>query len=415
MLAAPRRMILLSARRPSARFASMRSCSTFTDVASPKIGLDEELLEFQDMATQFAARSFAPHAAAWDRDHTFPYDTLRQAAALGFGGMFASEECGGTGISRLAGSVIVEALAAGCTSTTAYLTIHNMCAGMVDRFGNQQQRERLLPKLTSMEWCASYCLTEPNAGSDASSLTTRAVREGDRYVLNGAKAFISGGGRSDVYLVMARTGGGHGGKGISCFAVEAGTEGLSFGAQERKMGWNSQPTAAVVFEDCLVPAENRIGVEGQGFPMAMAGLDGGRINIASCSLGAAQACFDLAREYVRVREQFGAPLAANQHVAFELARMATELQSARLLVRQAAAMLDSGHPAATPFCAMAKRKATDACFDVCNKALQLHGGYGYLKDYPLERFVRDCRVHQILEGTNEIMQLIVSRSLLAER
>jgi alkylation response protein AidB-like acyl-CoA dehydrogenase len=273
-----------------------------------------------------------------------------------------------------------------------------------------------------MEWCASYCLTEPGSGSDAASLSTRAERSecGEFYTLNGSKAFISGGGRSDLYVVMARTGGAGPG-GVTCFAVEArdpGTgaarDGLSFGAQEEKMGWNSQPTAAVIFEDCRVPASARVGEEGEGFKMAMAGLDGGRINIASCSLGAAQACFELARDHVRDREQFGKPLAANQNVQFELAKMATDLQSARLMVRQAASMLDGGHPAATPMCAMAKRDATDKCFDVCNRALQLFGGYGYLRDYPIERFVRDCRVHQILEGTNEVMQIIVSRALLTE-
>lgn len=387
----------------------------FTDPASPSLGLDEDLLEFQTVAQQFAANEMAPHAAKWDAEHHFPYETLQQAAGLGFGALFADPDFGGSGMNRLSGSIIFEALAAGCTSTTAYLTIHNMCAGMVDKFASAEQKERLLPKLASMEWCASYCLTEPGSGSDAGSLSTKAElsADGGHYVLNGAKAFISGGGRSDLYLVMARTGG-DGPKGVSCFAVEAGTEGLAFGAQEKKMGWNSQPTSAVIFEDCKVPAANLIGGEGNGFKMAMQGLDGGRINIASCSLGAAQACFDLAREHLRVRRQFGKPLAANQHLQFELARMATDLQSARLMVRQAARMLDEKHPASTAFCAMAKRQATDACFDVCNRALQLHGGYGYLKDYPVERFLRDCRVHQILEGTNEIMQLIVSRAALAE-
>lgn len=399
------------------RAAAVRPlCAGFTDPASPSLGLDEDLLEFQTVAQQFAANELAPHAAEWDAEHHFPYDKLQEAAGLGFGALFADPEVGGSGMDRLSGSVIFEALAAGCTSTTAYLTIHNMCAGMIDKFGSQEQRERILPKLASMEWCASYCLTEPNSGSDAASLTTKAVLsdDGSHYVLNGAKAFISGGGRSDLYLVMARTGGA-GPKGVSCFAVEAGSEGLSFGAQEKKMGWNSQPTAAVSFEDCKVPADALIGGEGNGFKMAMVGLDGGRINIASCSLGAAQACFELAREHIRVRKQFGKPLAANQHLQFEIARMATDLQGARLMVRQAARMLDSAHPASTAFCAMAKRQATDACFDVCNRALQLHGGYGYLKDYPVERYLRDCRVHQILEGTNEIMQLIVSRAALAEQ
>eukprot|EP00941_MAST-03F_sp_MAST-3F-sp1_P000119 g119.t1 len=395
------------------------SASHSPDVASASFGLSDEQIEFQTLAKSFADQELAPFAEKWDQEHHFPYKTLQEAAALGFGAVFVDPEVGGTGLSRLDGSIIFEALSSGCPSTTAYLTIHNMCAGMIDKFGNAEQRKRFLPKLASLEYCSSYCLTEPGAGSDAASLATKARKDVDEngnevYVLNGEKAFISGGGRSDLYLVMARTGG-KGPKGISCFAVESKeVKGLSFGKQEKKMGWNSQPTAAVVFEDCVVPATNRIGEEGQGFVMAMAGLDGGRINIASCSLGAAQASFDHAREHVKVRKQFGKPIAENQHVQFELARMATDLQSSRLMVRQAASMLDEGHPAATAFCSMAKRQVTDACFDVCNKALQLHGGYGYLKDYPLERYLRDVRVHQILEGTNEVMQVIVSRNVLSQ-
>lgn len=327
-------------------------------------------------------------------------------------GIYVNEEVGGSGLSRLDASVIFEALAGGCTSTTAYLTIHNMCAWMIDSFASDELRQKYLPDLCTMNKFASYCLTEPNSGSDAASLSTRATRDGDSFVLNGSKAFISGGGRSDIYLVMARTGEAGAG-GISCFLVENGTPGLEFGAQEKKLGWNTQPTAAVILEDCRVPASNMVGAEGDGFKYAMRGLDGGRINIGTCSVGAAYRCLREAREYVRTRKQFGVPLAENQSIAFKLADMATQLQSARLMIRTAARLLDEKDPSARAYCAMAKTIATDNGFAICNEALQLHGGYGYLRDYPIERFLRDVRVHQILEGTNEIMRLIVSRELLA--
>jgi alkylation response protein AidB-like acyl-CoA dehydrogenase len=322
------------------------------------------------------------------------------------------EDQGGTGLSRLDAAIVFEELATGCTSTAAYLSIHNMVAWMIDAFGSAAQRARWLPDLMTMERLASYCLTEPGAGSDAAALATRAARQGDRYLLNGSKAFISGAGASDVYACMVRTGG-EGARGISCVLVERGAAGLSFGKQEKKLGWRSQPTAMVVFEDCRVPAENRIGAEGEGFKIAMAGLDGGRINIAACALGAARACYERARAHLLERRQFGRPLAEFQALQFRLADMATELEAARLMVWRAAARLDRGAADATLACAMAKRFATDVAFEVCNDALQLHGGYGYIKDYEIERYLRDVRVHQILEGTNEIMRLIIARRLLA--
>jgi alkylation response protein AidB-like acyl-CoA dehydrogenase len=373
--------------------------------------LTDDQQAFQDTARKFARDAMAPHAAKWDEEKIFPEDTLREAAQLGFGGLYVSPDYDGTGLGRVDSAVILEELAAGCTSTAAYISIHNMAAAMIDRYGTEAQKKKYLPKLCSMEWFASYCLTEPSSGSDAASLRTKAVRDGDHYVLNGTKAFISGGGRSDVYVCMVRTGG-EGPKGISCLIIDNGTKGLSFGANEKKLGWNSQPTAMVIFEDCLVPVENRLGDEGQGFKIAMSGLDGGRINIAACSLGAARACLEAATEYVQGRQQFGAPLSSLQTVQFKLADMATDLQAARLMVHSAAARLDAKELDATLHCAMAKRFATDACFKVCDQALQLHGGYGYLKDYPIERFMRDARVHQILEGTNEIMRVIISRTLL---
>jgi hypothetical protein len=336
---------------------------------------------------------------------------LRKAAELGFAGLYVREEAGGSSLTRLDAALVFEELAAGCVSTAAYLSIHNMAAWMIDRFGDAAQRRKFLPALCRMEQFASYCLTEPDSGSDAAALKTSAVRDGDHYVLNGSKAFISGGGRSDVYVAMARTGA-PGSSGISCLIVENGTPGLSFGKQERKLGWNSQPTAMVLFEDCRVPVANRLGAEGEGFRIAMMGLDGGRINIGACSLGGARACLDLARAHVQTRQQFGQALARFQSVQFKLADMATELEAARLMIRQAAARLDAGDPEATQFCAMAKRFATDAGFAIANEALQLHGGYGYLKDVPVERFMRDLRVHQILEGTNEIMRVIIARRLL---
>lgn len=376
------------------------------------LALSEDHRAIAEVARRFAADRLAPNAARWDEEKHFPEEELRAAAALGFGGIYIGEDVGGSSLDRLAAALIFEELAAGCTSTAAYISIHNMAAWMIDRFGNDEQRRRFLPKLCSMEWFASYCLTEPNAGSDAASLQTRAVDAGDHYLLNGSKAFISGGGRSDLYVCMVRTGE-PGSRGVTCLVVEKGTPGLSFGAQERKLGWNSQPTAMVIFEDCRVPKANRIGEEGGGFRIAMAGLDGGRINIGACSLGAAKACLETAREYVANRKQFGQPIGGFQAVQFKLADMATELTAARLMVRQAAALLDAGHAEAGTYCAMAKRFATDAGFAICNEALQLHGGYGYLKDYPIERYLRDARVHQILEGTNEIMRVIIARRLLS--
>ncbi|MCA0358089.1 MAG: isobutyryl-CoA dehydrogenase [Proteobacteria bacterium] len=375
--------------------------------------LNEDQVAIQDAARAFAEGQLAPHSAVWDENKHFPVDTLREAAQLGFAGIYVKEDVGGSGLSRLDASIIFEALSYGDVPVAAYLTIHNMASWMIDRFGSDDLRKRYLPRLTTMELIASYCLTEPGSGSDAANMRTTAKLDGDHYVLNGGKAFISGGGVSDIYVVMARTGG-DGAKGVSAFVVEKGTEGLSFGANERKMGWNAQPTAQVNFDNCRVPAENRIGQEGEGFRFAMMGLDGGRLNIASCSLGGAQFALDTAKVYLETRNQFGRPLKDFQALQFKLADMATELEAARLMVRRAAHALDSKHPEATKLCAMAKRFATDAGFQVANDALQLHGGYGYLQDYPLERIVRDLRVHQILEGTNEIMRVIIAREMFRQ-
>ena len=372
--------------------------------------LSEDQRAIEDAARAFAEAELAPNAARWDEEKYFPVETLRAAAALGFAGIYIGEDVGGSGLSRLDASIIFETLARGDVSSAAFLSIHNMASWMIDRFGSDELRRRYLPKLTSMDFIASYCLTEPGAGSDAAALRTSARREGDTYVINGAKAFISGGGVSDVYVVMARTGG-EGARGVSTFVVENGTPGLSFGAQEKKLGWANQPTAMVHFDNVATPAGNRVGEEGEGFRIAMMGLDGGRLNIASCSLGGAGFAFDTAKTYLETRRQFGRPLRDFQALQFKLADMATELEAARLMVRRAAAALDAKDPDATKLCAMAKRFATDASFDIANQALQLHGGYGYLKDYPLERIVRDLRVHQILEGTNEIMRVIIAREL----
>jgi isobutyryl-CoA dehydrogenase len=373
--------------------------------------LTAEQRAIQATARHFAERALLPHAARWDDEAIFPLDTLREAAALGFAGIYVGEEFGGSGLTRLDAAIVFEELARGCVSTAAYLTIHNMAAWMIDRFGDGAQRKRFLPDLMTMATCASYCLTEPDAGSDAAALAARAVREGDHYRVTGTKSFISGGGASDLYVAMVRTGGA-GAKGISCIVVEQGTPGLSFGRRERKLGWNSQPTAMVMFEDCRVAAANRLGAEGEGFKIAMMGLDGGRINIAACSLGGARACLEAAQRHLQERRQFGKRLAEFQALQFRLADMATALEAARLMVHRAARALDEGDPDATLHCAMAKRFATDAGFRIANDALQLHGGYGYLKDYPIERYLRDLRVHQILEGTNEIMRVIIARRLL---
>jgi len=375
--------------------------------------LTEDQVQFQDVARAFAADEMAPHAAKWDEEKIFPEDTLRKAAELGFAAIYTRDDVGGSGLGRLDAAVIFEELASACPSTAAFLTIHNMVCWMIDRFGSDEQRSRFLPRLCTMELFGSYCLTEPGAGSDAASLKTRAERDGDSYVLTGEKAFISGGGRSDVYVVMARTGEA-GPKGISAFIVEKGTPGLSFGKQESKMGWNSQPTSAVVFEGCRVPAANRLGAEGEGFRFAMKGLDGGRVNIGACSIGGARGAMEAATAYIQDRKQFGRPIADFQASQFKLADMATHLEAARLLLHKAAWALDTDNPQATQLCAMAKRLATDTGFAVCDEALQLHGGYGYVREYPIERILRDLRVHRILEGTNEIMRVIIARRLLSE-
>ncbi|RKT82798.1 hypothetical protein SAMN05421805_104270 [Saccharopolyspora antimicrobica] len=375
--------------------------------------LTDDQRAIRDAAREFAAEQLAPHAVEWDQAKHFPVETLRLAGQLGMGGIYVDESVGGSGLSRFDSALIFEALAGGDPSIAAYISIHNMCAGMIDRFGTDAQRARWLPQLCSMERLASYCLTEPGAGSDAAALQTRAVRDGDDYLLTGVKQFISGGGSSDVYVVMARTGE-QGAKGISTFVVEAGAPGLSFGANEKKMGWNAQPTRQVIFDGVRVPADQRLGEEGIGFRIAMTGLDGGRLSIGACSLGGAQAALDKSLGYVRERTAFGVKLSEFEALQFKLADMATELEAARLLLWRAASALDAKEPAATRLCAMAKRLATDTGFAVANEALQIHGGYGYLAEYGLEKIVRDLRVHQILEGTNEIMRLIVSRGLLAE-
>jgi alkylation response protein AidB-like acyl-CoA dehydrogenase len=375
--------------------------------------LTEDQRAIEDAARAFAAAELAPHSARWDAESHFPVDVLKKAAELGFAGLYVAEDVGGSALTRLDASIVFEQLSYGDVSTAAFISIHNMASWMIDRFGADDLRRRYLPRLTTMELIASYCLTEPGSGSDAAALATTARKDGDAYVLNGSKAFISGAGTSDVYVVMVRTGG-PGAKGVSALVVEKDTPGLSFGAQEKKMGWKSQPTAQVNFDDCRVPVENRIGAEGDGFRFAMAGLDGGRINIASCSLGGAGLALDTAKAYLESRKQFGNPLKDFQGLQWRLADMATELEAARLMVRRAANALDNRDPQATKYCAMAKRLATDTGFEVANQALQLHGGYGYLADFPLERIVRDLRVHQILEGTNEIMRVITARELFRQ-
>jgi alkylation response protein AidB-like acyl-CoA dehydrogenase len=375
--------------------------------------LTEDQRAIEDASRRFAVERLAPFAAEWDEKSHFPVDTLREAAGLGFAGIYVKSDVGGSEMSRLDAAIIMEELSAGCTSTAAFISIHNMASWMIDRFGSEEQRRRFLPKMTTMEKIASYCLTEPGSGSDAAALKTKAAKDGDHYVLNGGKAFISGAGVSDVYVCMVRTGD-DSPKGISCLVVEKGTPGLSFGKKERKMGWNSQPTAQVLFDNCRVPIANRIGAEGDGFRIAMMGLDGGRINIGACSVGTARAALQEAMQYTKDRKQFGKPISEFQASQFKLADMATELEAARLMIRSAADALDRKEPRATMLCAMAKRFATDAGSKIANDALQLHGGYGYLKDFPAERHVRDLRVHQILEGTNEIMRVIVSREMFRQ-
>ena len=375
--------------------------------------LNEDQVAFADMARAFAQNEMEPHAAEWDEKQTFPVEVLKNAGELGFCGLYTPEAQGGLELSRLDSSIIFEQLAQGCTSTTAFITIHNMVSWMVASFGNDATRERWCEGLASGQLLGSYCLTEPNAGSDAASLKTTARKEGDKYILNGSKIFISGAGATDVLVVMARTGG-EGPKGISAFAVDAKSEGIVYGRKEDKMGWNSQPTRMITFEDVVVPAEALLGNEGDGFKFAMMGLDGGRINIATCSVGTAQAALNRATDYLHERKQFGQELANFQALQFKLADMATELVAARQMVRLAASKLDNKHPDRTTYCAMAKRYATDVCFNICDEALQIFGGNGYIKEYPMERYVRDNRVHRILEGTNEIMRVIVARRLLMQ-
>ena len=376
--------------------------------------LSEEQQAIFDMARDFGAEHIAPFAEDWEAAGTIPRELWAKVAELGFGGLYVSEEYGGAGLTRLDGTLIFEALAMACPSVGSFLSIHNMCGGMIQKFGSADAKAKFLPRLCSMETIFSYCLTEPGSGSDAAALRTRATRGNDGFRLNGTKAFISGGGYSDAYLTMVRTGE-DGPKGITALVVEDGAKGLSFGAPERKMGWKSQPTAQVQFDDCLVPLDNQIGEDGRGFAYAMAGLDGGRLNISAGALGGAQAALNKTLAYMGERKAFGKTIDQFQALQFRLAEMETALESARTFLRQAAWKLDQGAPDATKFCAMAKLYVTDRAFEVANGCLQLHGGYGYLADYGIEKLVRDLRVHQILEGTNEIMRLIVSRSMLAER
>jgi alkylation response protein AidB-like acyl-CoA dehydrogenase len=373
--------------------------------------LTSDQRDLRDVARRFADEFLAPHAQEWDADKHFPVDVLRKAGELGMGGMYVREDVGGSGLTRFDAALIIEALATGDPSLASYISIHNMSAWMIDKYGSDELRQRYLPGMCAMENLGSYCLTEPGAGSDAAAITTRAVRDGDDYVLTGVKQFISGAGSSDVYVVMARTAD-TGAKGISAFVIEKGASGLDFGANEKKMGWNCQPTRQVLMDGVRVPATQRLGDEGQGFRIAMSGLNGGRLNIGASSLGGAQAALDKAITYIGERNAFGGPLKQFQNVQFEIADMVTTLTAARLLLWQAASALDEGSKDTVQLCAMAKRLATDTGFDVANRALQIHGGYGYLAEYGLEKIVRDLRVHQILEGTNEIMKLVVSRAVI---
>lgn len=374
-------------------------------------GFTEEQKAIREMAQSFAENEIAPFAAEWDEHHIFPKETLQKAATLGMGGLYVRNDVGGSALSRLDSAIIFEELATACPSTAAYLSIHNMVCWLIDTYANDELRQTWLPKLTSLELFSSYCLTEPSAGSDAASLKTTAVKEKDNYILNGTKAFISGGSVSDVYLCMVRTSGDNG-NGISCLLVTKDTPGLSFGKLEKKLGWHSQPTSMVYFENCRVPVTHLIGEENQGFKLALSALNGGRINIAACSLGGAKNCLRLTKQYMHERQQFKQKLADFEALQFRYADMMTRFEAARLMVYRAANALDQHHPDTIMYCAMAKQFATDVCFDVCNDALQLHGGYGYIMEYPIERFVRDLRVHQILEGTNEIMRLIIARAAL---
>ena len=375
--------------------------------------LTDEQRQIQEMAQQFTADALTPHAGEWDEKHIFPRDTIRAAAELGFGAIYVSEESGGIGLGRLEAALIMEAMAYGDPSTSAFISIHNMAAWMIDRFGSQTVKEKYLPRMVTMEQLGSYCLTEPGSGSDAAALKTRAVKDGDHYVVSGSKAFISGGGENEIYVTMVRTGQ-EGPKGISALVIEKDMPGVSFGAQEKKLGWHSQPTCQVNFDDVRVPAENLVGAEGEGFRIAMMGLDGGRLNIGACSLGGAQRCLDESLRYVKERKAFGQTIADFQATQFTLADMETELQAARMLLYAAAVKVTENAPDKTRFAAMAKRLATDTGSSVVDRALQLHGGYGYLQDYPIERFWRDLRVHSILEGTNQIMRHVVARDMLRQ-
>ena len=378
-----------------------------------QFSLTEDQLAIQEMAQKFTADAITPFAAEWDEKHIFPRDTIKQAAELGFGGIYVSEESGGIGLGRLESAIIMEAMAYGCPSTSAFISIHNMASWMIDTFGSQTVKDKYLPELVPMEKISSYCLTEAGAGSDAASLKTKAVRDGDHYIVNGSKQFISGGGANEIYVTMTRTSD-DGAKGVTCLVIEKDMEGVSFGANEKKLGWHSQPTAQVNFDNVRVPVENRVGDEGEGFRIAMAGLDGGRLNIGACSLGGAQRCLDEAIAYTKERKQFGKAISDFQNTQFMLADMATDLEASRALLYLAAAKVTEGAPDKTKFAAMAKRLATDNGSKIVNDALQLFGGYGYLQDYPIERFWRDLRVHSILEGTNQVMRMIVSRELLRQ-
>ena len=373
--------------------------------------LTEDQLAIQDMARKFTADRITPFAAKWDEERHYPVDVWKAAGELGFGAIYVKDENGGIGLGRLDAALIMEAMSYGCPATSAYISIHNMVAWMIDSFGDADLQARYLPKLVTMEHIASYCLTEPGSGSDAAALKTMARLDGDHYVLNGTKQFISGGGYNDVYVVMVRTGG-EGAKGVSALVIDKDMPGVSFGAPERKLGWNASPTAQVILDNVKVPVANRIGAEGDGFKFAMAGLDGGRINIGACSLGGAQRCLDEAIAYVKDRSQFGRPIADFQNTQFQLADMATDLEAARALLYLAAAKVSAGAPDKTRFAAMAKKLASDSGSEIVDKALQMFGGYGYLMDYPIERFWRDLRVHRILEGTNEVMRMIIGRDLL---
>jgi len=378
-----------------------------------QFSLTEDQLAIQEMAQKFTADAITPFAAEWDEKYIFPRDTIKQAADLGFGGIYVSEESGGIGLGRLESAIIMEAMAYGCPSTSAFVSIHNMASWMIDTYGSQAVKDKYLPDLVPMEKIASYCLTEAGAGSDAASLKTKAVRDGDDYIVNGSKQFISGGGENEIYVTMTRTSD-DGAKGVTCLVIEKDMEGVSFGANEKKLGWHSQPTAQVNFDNVRVPIENRVGDEGEGFRIAMAGLDGGRLNIGACSLGGAQRCLDEAVNYTKDRKQFGKAISDFQNTQFMLADMATDLEASRALLYLAAAKVTEGAPDKTKFAAMAKRLATDNGSKIVNDALQLFGGYGYLQDYPIERFWRDLRVHSILEGTNQVMRMIVSRELLRQ-